>query len=131
MLVVSKKPINGTEKKGETPQTPVLIPAIAASKKESPVFKEEEIVISLEDKIYQNQILTDLIERREKIMDSLKKLQSFKLAADSNRDSILISDGYGNEFRTSNTDAVKNTMDLIKSSLQTKLQSVESSIITL
>ena len=83
----------------------------------------------LEDRILKIQQLSDLIERREKIADALKKLSSFKFSSDGSRDSITIRDGKGNEFITSNSKAIALVYDTLKSSLQSQLSDTEAAIV--
>jgi hypothetical protein len=83
----------------------------------------------LEDRIYRVQQLSDLIAKREKLQESLKKLKAFKLSTDSRLDSLTIEDGEGNEFVTSNTAAITDVIECLKATLQKKLHEVEAQIV--
>ncbi len=113
---------NGTETKvnGTALQ---IVPGAAIEKTES-----KPDVKPIEDRIYKVQVLTDLVDRREKLKESLKKLTSFKLSTDGRSDKLTITDSK-NEFFTSNTVAIKDVIETLKTSLQKKLDEVEAQII--
>ena len=113
--------LNGEASK-TPPVQPVQIPVIIAEKRESTVF-------TLEDKIFKIQMLGDLIDQREKLNESLKKLQAFKKKSDSFLDKITLRDSIGNEFSTSNCDALQKCLQVLKDAILTKLQVVEAQII--
>lgn len=83
---------------------------------------------NLEDRILRIQILSDLIAKREKLQDSLKKISSYKFSSESRFDKLTIEDGEGNEFSTTNTDVLKEVVATIKATILRKIAEVDSSI---
>lgn len=124
-------PTNGTS---NTSSNLTAVAPVKAEKKELPTIAPEKRNDAneqkpLEDRIFRVQQLSDLVSRREKLQDSLKKLNSFKLSSDSRLDSLTIEDGEGHEFSTSNTAAIADVIQCLKASIQKKLQEVEALII--
>lgn len=109
--VVLSSPNPQGEKKSETPK------------------KEVEEQKPLEDRILKIQMLSDLIERRDKLQETIKKLASFKLSTDSSRDKLTITDGKGTEFLTTNSSCIAEVVSTLKTSLQNKLTETEAQIL--
>jgi hypothetical protein len=81
----------------------------------------------VEDRVLKVQQLFDLITKREKLHESLKKLQSIKTSTESRDLKITIEDS-ANEWETFNTDAIKACIDAMKDTIKRKLEEVETQI---
>jgi hypothetical protein len=91
--------------------------------------KEEKTELPpLEDRILKIQQLADLVERHDNLLESKKKIDSFKFASDGQRDSLTIEDSRGNEFTTSNSAVIMACVALIKSTLTEKIAEVDGQI---
>jgi hypothetical protein len=55
-------------------------------------------------------------------------LQTFQIGADSLSSTILLKDGAGNEFRTSNSTVITSVIDEMKRTLDMKVHEVEAQI---
>ncbi len=121
---------NGTAKNGSSVKTEkpeVNTTSTLVVKQEKP--KEQDELKPLEDRILKVQMLGDLVERREKLIETSKKLNSFKVSTDGNRDKLVINDSKGNEFLTSNTLAIKEVIEFLKTSILKQIAETEAQII--
>lgn len=113
-------PANGKTKPEETKNPPIPVD-----------FTEQQETapeaLPIEDRILKVQILGDLVEKREKLKESLKKLNSINAASESRDLRITIEDDR-NEWETYNTDAVRACITAMRQTIETKLQEVESQI---
>ena len=82
----------------------VSAPAVMTIVKEEPV---EVRKLTLDEKIQKVEDLSLMIDRWRTLSDSRRKLQTFQIGADSLSSTILLKDGAGNEFRTSNSTVCK------------------------
>jgi hypothetical protein len=85
-------------------------------------------VLSLDEKIAKVEILSVLIEKREKLQESRKKLTAFVLGNHSFDENIVLTDSQGNTFRTSNTEVVSSVVKVIRETLETKIREIETEI---
>jgi len=95
------------------------------------IIPEVEVVpeLSLEEKIQRIEDLTVLIDKRKKLQESRRSLQSFKVAADGFSNQLSIHDLTSHsEFKTFNAAVITRVMDVIKSSVDEKLAEIESQI---
>ncbi len=95
------------------------------------IVPEVEVVpeLSLEEKIQRIEDLTVLIDKRKKLQESRRSLQSFKVAADGFSNQLSIHDLTSHsEFKTFNAAVITRVMDVIKSSVDEKLAEIESQI---
>ena len=113
----------------ETPVSNNQLPAVPLkpTATEKPKVEKPE-QIPLEDRILRIQVLGDLIAKREKLQDSLKKISSYKFSSESRFDKLTIEDGEGNEFTTTNTDVLKEVVATIKATILRKISEVDSFI---
>lgn len=81
----------------------------------------------VEDRVLKVQQLFDLINKREKLKESLKKLNSIKASSD-NRDLKITIEDDNEEWETHNTDAIRDCIATMKATIQTKLKEAEDSI---
>lgn len=115
---------NGKEQKPVATTVPV---APLPLKKET--HKEPADQPPLEDRIFKVQQLTHLIDKRDKLQESLRKLNAFKLSTDGRNDELRIEDGEGNEFFTTNSAAIGDVVSTLKASIQSKLLETEALIL--
>ena len=115
-------------------------PVENAEKVEKPVEAVQEVIkivevpappkpqLTLEQKIERIENLKTLIEKREKLEASRKKLTSFVVGANQFSECIVLTDENGNTFKTSNTEVFAKVVDAINSTLVTKITEIEQQI---
>lgn len=74
--------------------------------KTAPVQEREKKTLSIKDIIDKNQNQLKRIEQLNKLNETHKNLDSFKLGSDKLRDSLSIEDGEGNDFTTHNSEII-------------------------
>jgi len=84
--------------------------------------------LSLEQKIEKVENLKILIEKREILEDSRKKLNSFVVGSPQFGESIKLTDENDNVFQTSNTEVFTKVIDTIKVTLIEKIKEIEEQI---
>ena len=97
-------------------------------KVEAPVIKIAEPVLTLEQKIEKVENLKTLVDKREKLELSRKKLQSFVVGTNNFNENIVLTDENGNNFKTSNTEVFTKVVEAINSTLISKINEVEQQI---
>jgi hypothetical protein len=123
-----------TEKKEEVKKaSSVQVPIVEETKKvERPIVKTPKPVIipelSLEQKIEKVENLKILIEKREILEDSRKKLNSFVVGSPQFGENIKLTDENGNTFQTSNTEVLTKVITTIKDTLIEKISEIEIQI---
>ena len=110
------------DKQQEEMSKKVEIPAHPIPK---PVIVPE---LSLEQKIEKVENLKILIEKREILEDSRKKLNSFVVGSPQFGESIKLTDENGNTFQTSNTEVFTKVIATIKDTLIEKIAEIENEI---
>ena len=85
-------------------------------------------VLSLEQKIEKVENLTILIEKREVLEESRKKLNAFVIGSPQFGENIKLADENGNIFQTSNTEVFTKVIEVIKSTLIEKIAEIETQI---
>jgi hypothetical protein len=103
----------------------VSAPAVMTIVKEEPV---EVRKLTLDEKIQKVEDLSLMIDRWRTLSDSRRKLQTFQIGADTLSSTILLKDGAGNEFRTSNSTVITSVIDEMKRTLDVKVREVEELI---
>ena len=94
-------------------------------KADVPVIQIAEPVLTLEQKIEKIENLKTLIEKREKLEASRKKLTSFVVGANQFSECIVLTDENGNTFKTSNTEVFTKVVDTINNTLVSKITDIE------
>ncbi len=128
--VVEKK----TETKEEVKKaSSVQTPKVEETKKvEKPIVEIPKPaivpVLSLEQKIEKVENLAILIEKREILEESRKKLNSFVIGSPQFGESIKLTDENGNNFQTSNTEVLTKVISTIKETLIEKIAEIEKDI---
>jgi len=84
--------------------------------------------LTLEQKIERIENLKTLIEKREKLEASRKKLTSFVVGANQFSECIVLTDENGNTFKTSNTEVFTKVVEAINNTLVTKITEIEQQI---
>lgn len=121
--LVEKTKLNGQEK-----------PEVKTVETVEPIVKVVEPVViakpqlSLEQKIEKIENLKTLIEKREKLEASRKKLTSFVVGANQFSECIVLTDENGNTFKTSNTEVFTKVVETINNTLVSKITEIEEQI---
>jgi len=97
-------------------------------KVEAPVIKIAEPVLTLEQKIEKVENLKTLVDKREKLELSRKKLQSFVVGTNNFNENIVLTDENGNNFKTSNTEVFTKVVEAINGTLISKINEIEQQI---
>lgn len=136
MSTQQKNGTNGTAKPAPTNGQKVatvvnLLAGKSEEQKTVPLPSVEEKKLSdlppVEDRVLRVQQLFDLTAKREKLQDSLKKLNSIKTSTESRDLKITIEDS-DNDWETFNTDAIKACIECMKETIKRKLDEVENLI---
>lgn len=119
LKVVSENKVN-LLKVVETPLKEEIKPSVEIPK--------QEPVLSIEQKIEKIENLKTLIEKREKLEASRKKLNSFVVGSNQFSENLVLTDENGNSFTTSNTEVFTKVVDTIKETLVSKIAEIEKQI---
>ena len=84
--------------------------------------------LTLEQKIEKVENLKLLIEKREILEDSRKKLNAFVIGSPQFGENIKLTDEHGNTFQTSNTEVLTKVITTIKDTLIDKIKDIEKEI---
>ncbi len=84
--------------------------------------------LTLEQKIEKVETLKMLIEKREILEESRKKLNAFVIGSPQFGESIKLTDEHGNTFQTSNTEVLTKVIATIKETLVEKIKEIEKNI---
>ena len=84
--------------------------------------------LTLEQKIEKVENLKLLIEKREILEDSRKKLNAFVIGSPQFGENIKLTDEHGNTFQTSNTEVLTKVITTIKDTLVEKIKEIETEI---
>ena len=110
-------------------------PAVKSEAKDEvkTVAKPEPVVIpkpvlSLEQKIEKIENLKTLIEKRERLEASRKKLSAFVVGANQFSENIMLTDEHGNTFKTSNSEVFSKVVQTINNVLVEKISEIEQGI---
>ncbi len=95
---------------------------------EKTIEKAAEPVLTLEQKIEKVENLKTLIDKREKLEDSRKKLSSFVIGTNQFNESLVLTDENNNNFRTSNSEVFTKVVQAINSTLVEKIKEIEMQI---
>lgn len=117
-----------TSKPATLPQNNTVkttVPVVTLPKKEP---KAESEQLPLEDRILKIQMLSDLTAKREKLVDSLKKITSLKFSSDGREERLTIEDEK-EEWITTNSELLKEVVAVIKAHIQKKIEAVTAQIV--
>jgi hypothetical protein len=85
-------------------------------------------VLTLEQKIEKIENLKTLIEKRERLEASRKKLTSFVVGTNNFSENIVLTDENGNTFKTSNSEVFAKVVQTINNVLVGKISEIENQI---
>lgn len=91
--------------------------------------KENEISISLEDRLHRLNVLFDLQKKYNALQASLQKLSVFKLTHDSETSVLRFRDDDHNEFSTGNAEVMAEFLDFLKETIKRKIKAIEPLLI--
>jgi len=106
----------------------VIAPVQPVEQFESLTVTPPKPVLSLEQKIEKVETLKTLIEKRERLEASRKKLTAFVVGANQFSENIVLTDENGNTFKTSNTEVFAKVVDTIQNTLVSKIAEIENQI---
>lgn len=109
-----------------TDQKPTSQKHVAETKPEPATHQKPQL--TLEQKIEKVETLKTLIEKREKLEASRKKLTAFVVGANQFSENIVLTDENGNTFKTSNTEVFAKVVDTIQTTLVSKIAEIENQI---
>ena len=123
--------VKSKENKSTVPSSKTIQPKTEVKTEQKPIVKIIEPVVvelTLDQKIEKVENLKTLIEKRELLEASRKKLNSFVVGTNQFSESIILSDENGNSFKTSNTEVFTKVVETIKSTLVSKIAEIEEQI---
>jgi len=106
----------------------VIAPVQPVEQFESLTVTPPKPVLTLEQKIEKVETLKTLIEKRERLEASRKKLTAFTVGANQFSENIVLTDENGNTFKTSNTEVFAKVVDTIQNTLVSKIAEIENQI---
>ena len=129
MSNAAKKQVENTE---TASMTVVKTPEQEAPEVQNVVnVPEVEVVpeLSLEEKIQKLEDLNILVDRRRKLLDSRRSLQTFKISADGLSNQLVLHDMTSHsEFKTYNAALISRVMEVMRETVEEKLAEVEAQI---
>jgi len=123
--------VKSKENKSTVPSAKTIQPKAEVKTEQKPIEKIIEPVVvelTLDQKIEKVENLKTLIEKRELLETSRKKLNSFVVGTNQFSESIILSDENGNTFKTSNTEVFTKVVETIKTTLIAKISEIEEQI---
>ena len=118
----------------ETEKAPEITQEVqtAAEKVETPAeiapVSVPALVLSIEQKIEKVENLKTLIDKREKLEASRKKLSAFVVGTNNFNENIVLTDENGNTFKTSNSEVFTRVVSVINQTLVEKISEIEKQI---
>ena len=97
-------------------------------KVETPIEEIQKPELTLDQKIEKVENLKTLIDKREKLEESRKKLNSFVVGTNQFNESIVLTDENGNKFQTSNSEVFTKVVKSINETLIEKISEIENQI---
>lgn len=102
---------------------------VKADLKDSVVIPETvKPELSIDQKIEKIENLKTLIDKRDRLEGSRKKLNSFVVGANQFSENIMLTDENGHTFKTSNTEVFKKVVETIRETLVSKISEIENQI---
>ena len=124
--------IRAAVKNGEKPslEKPVETPQkeVKQEVEKVDIPQPEKPTLTLDQKIEKVQNLKTLIEKREKLEESRKKLGSFVVGSNQFSENIILTDENGNKFQTSNSEVFTKVVKTINETLVEKISEIEKQI---
>lgn len=128
MSTSNGKATNGAAKENQVANTtsPAIKPELSDLHVSVPVPKPALTIQQRLDRFYQ---LERLNERREDLLDALKKVESFQISPTGAGENLRFSDGKGNTFAIAHPIVIGEMVNLAKTKLQAQLAEVEAQFI--
>ena len=126
-IVKSSPNFKPIEKKPNNVKKEEVKPTVE-KKVEKPIEQVQEPVLSLDQKIEKVENLKTLIDKRELLEESRKKLNSFVVGTNQFNESIVLTDENGNKFQTSNSEVFTKVVKSINETLIEKISEIENQI---
>ncbi|HBS85827.1 MAG TPA: hypothetical protein DEA97_04685 [Bacteroidales bacterium] len=101
---------------------------IVTEKVETTTAEPVKTVLSIDQKIEKVENLKTLIDKREKLEASRKKLNAFVIGANQFNENIVLTDENGNTFKTSNSEVFTRVVSVINQTLVEKITEIEKQI---
>ena len=96
------------------------------------VVEQQKVVetpkMSIDEKISKIEDLKIIIDKREKLEASRKKLNAFVIGANQFNENIVLTDENGNTFKTSNSEVFTRVVSVINQTLVEKITEIEKQI---
>jgi uncharacterized protein YigA (DUF484 family) len=138
-MEIIKEKTNGKATKKDALQKPIVTPKKRLEKKTTATnvtpkvekkeeVKKEETVLTLDQKIEKVENLKTLIDKREKLEESRKKLSSFVVGTNQFSETLVLNDESGNTFKTSNSEVFTKVVASINETLVEKIKEIENQI---
>jgi hypothetical protein len=138
-MEITKEKTNGKATKKDALQKPIVTPKKRLEKKttatnvtpkveEKKEVKKEETFLTLDQKIEKVENLKTLIDKREKLEESRKKLSSFVVGTNQFSETLVLNDESGNTFKTSNSEVFTKVVASINETLVEKIKEIENQI---
>jgi len=124
---VKSPALKNAEKKTNEVKKEEVKPTVE-KKLETPIKEIKEPVLTLDQKIEKVENLKTLIDKREKLEESRKKLNSFVVGANQFSENIILTDENNNKFQTSNSEVFNKVVACINETLIEKISEIENQI---
>lgn len=85
--------------------------------------------VNIDDRIKRVNRLTELGKQREKLIERKNDLEQFEFGSDKMKDQLVIVDGQGNRFDTSNSNLIEGLTGHLKTLMIGKIEQVEQDLI--
>ena len=96
------------------------------------VVEQQKVVetpkMSIDEKISKIEDLKIIIDKREKLIESRKKLNAFVLGSHHSNESVTLTDGQGHTFTATNTEVLSSVIDVIRNIIDDKIKDSENLI---
>lgn len=102
--------------------------AIEPTKKPIAKQTEKPQMPSIEDTIRRVSQLSSLCEQRSRLIEARKNIDGFTFGSDGRQDCLVINDGDGKQFQTTNSDVIRMVAELIGSKIDQRMVTVENQI---
>lgn len=123
--ITEKSGGNGNGKPAQVPM--VVTPGQITGAAPAPAEVKKEM--TLNDKILKVENLKLLIEKRQKLVETMQMLERFQIGSNDFNCSMRLTDSDGNVFTTSFTPGIKKVVDFLKKSFETSISEAEEKIV--
>lgn len=85
--------------------------------------------VNIQDRIKKINNLVELGKQRQSLIDRKEQIQFFEFRTDTMKDRLIIEDGQGNRFETSNSNLIESLSNYLKQRIAEKIVEVEQAIV--